>query len=84
MHAWGGGWTTGLTYSETDAMTWLGEPTPSGRQHFATLRVARSLRLRDVAMQVAAVWRNPIGEFDEFRELQRNPKQFWITLSVEY
>jgi hypothetical protein len=81
---WDSGWTTGLTYSQSSPMTWLGESTPSGRQRLMTLRLARSVRLPDANLNVAAVWRKPIGQYDEFRELQSPPKQFWITLSVEY
>jgi hypothetical protein len=34
--------------------------------------------------QFSAVARHPLGQFEEFRELQRNAKQFWVTLGIEY
>lgn len=83
-HTWGNGWTAGLTYSQLDSLAWLGESTSAGYQRLISLRLARSLHLAAANLQVAAVWRNPLGDFDEFRELQRIPKQFWLTVSVEY
>ncbi len=83
-HAWPGGLTTGLTYTDSASFLWLGEARKTGRQRLATLRMAKSFRFNDARMQVAAVWRAPLAEFDEFRALQSNPKQFWVNLSIEY
>ena len=83
-HVWDGGLTTGLSYAETAPMLWLGESTPAGKQRIMSLRLSHAIRLSDINMKLAAVWRRPLERFDEFRELQRNPRQFWINLSVEY
>ena len=83
-HAWAHGWTTGLTYSSLAPMRWLGESTPAGKQRFAALHVARSFRVNDSKVNLAARWREPLGRSDEFRELQRVPQQFWVSVSVEY
>ena len=82
--AWAHGWTTALTYSSLAPMLWLGESTPAGRQRFAALHVARSFRVNDSKVNLAARWREPLGRSDEFRELQRVQQQFWISVSVEY
>ena len=83
-HAWGSGWSAYLAYSYHGSVTWLGESTPAGAQQLAVARVARAFRLGGSAAQVAAAWRGPTTAFSEFRERQSLPKQFWITLSVEY
>ncbi len=83
-HTWDGGLSSGLWYAETAPMRWLGEATSAEKQRIVSLRLAKTTRIGDVNTQLAAVWRNPLGRFDEFRELQRLPRQFWINLSVEY
>lgn len=83
-HAWEGGLTTGLSYAEAAPILWLGESTPAGKQRIMSLRLSRAIRLRDINMQLAAVWRQPLKRSDEFREFQSNPKQFWFNLSAEY
>ena len=83
-HDWPGGLTTGLSLTDSASVLWLGESSAASRQRMATLRVAKSMRLHDARLQVAAVWRQPLSDFDEFRLSQSNPKQFWVNLSVEY
>lgn len=83
-HAWPSGLTTGLSYSETAPVRWLGESNVAGQQSLVSLRLAQNLRLQDINMVMAAVWRQPMGDFDEFRQLQRTPKQLWISISFEY
>lgn len=83
-HDWAGAVTTGLSYTESAPLLWLGEPTLAERQRLLNLRLAKAMRVNGLTMNLSAVWRQPVGKFDEFRELQRNPKQFWVNLSVEY
>lgn len=83
-HTWANGWTTGLTYTSLAPMLWLGESTQAGAQRFAALRVSRSLRINDAKVNLEARWRDAMGKSDEFRELQRIRKQFWVAVSVEY
>jgi iron complex outermembrane receptor protein len=83
-HTWKDGVTSGLSYTETAPMLWLGESTIADRQRLVSLRLARSMRVNDTTMQISAVWRQPLGQAYEFRELQSNPKQFWINLRIEY
>jgi iron complex outermembrane receptor protein len=83
-HTWANGWTTGLTYSQLRSIAWLGEATTPGEQRLITLRLARAMRIGATAAQFSAVVRQPMGDFEEFRELQRNAKQFWISLRFEY
>jgi iron complex outermembrane receptor protein len=83
-HAWDNGWTTGLTYSSARPMVWLGESSSSGEQRLLTLRLSRGMRVGGSMAQFSAVARHPLGQFEEFRELQRNAKQFWVTLGIEY
>ena len=83
-HTWPNGWTTGLTYSSVSPVRWLGEATQAGSQRFASLRVARSFRINDSSMSVAVRWRQPLGQSDEFRELQRELRKVWVSVSVEY
>ena len=65
-------------------MLWLGEATPAGQQRIVALQVARSFRVNDSKVNIAARWRQPLGRSDEFRELQRVPQQVWVSVSVEY
>ena len=83
-HTWDGGWTTGLTYTQLRSIAWLGEATTPGEQRLVSLRLARSMRIGGAAGQISAVARHPLVDFEEFRELQRNAKQFWVSLRVEY
>ncbi|WP_087747661.1 TonB-dependent siderophore receptor [Acidovorax sp. T1m] len=83
-HAWSNGWSTGLSYSSVSPVRWLGETTQAGSQRFASLRVARSFRFNDSSMNVAVRWRQPLGQSDEFRELQRELRKVWVSVSVEY
>lgn len=83
-HAWAHGWTTGLSYTSLAPMLWLGEATPAGQQRIVALQVARSFRVNDSKVNIAARWRQPLGRSDEFRELQRVPQQVWVSVSVEY
>lgn len=83
-HGWSNGWSTGLSYSSMSAVRWLGEPTQAGAQRFASLRVARSFRINDSSVNVAVRWRQPLGQTDEFRELQRELRKMWVSVSVEY
>ena len=83
-HAWSNGWSTGLSYSSVSPVRWLGETTQAGSQRFASLRVARSFRVNDSSMNVAVRWRQPLGQSDEFRELQRELRKVWVSVSVEY
>lgn len=83
-HNWSGNVTTGLSYTETAPMLWLGESTPAERQRLVSLRVARAMRVSDTPIQLSAVWRYPLGQSYEFRERQSNPKQFWVNLRIEY
>jgi hypothetical protein len=62
----------------------LGESTPAGEQRLMALRVARSFSLNGAKADVSATLRRPIGAVDEFRERQSLPRQFWISLSVDY
>jgi iron complex outermembrane receptor protein len=82
--AWPHGWTTGLTYASVSPMFRLGESTPAGEQRLMALRVARSFNLNGAKADVSATLRRPIGAVDEFRERQSLPRQFWISLSVDY
>lgn len=81
---WDQTWTTGLTYSSVESMLWLGEATRAGEQRLLSLRLARAFRIKGTKLDVAALWRQPVGTFDEFRELQRIPRQFWVSVAVEY
>ena len=83
-HAWSNGWTTGLSYSRVSPVRWLGETTRAGAQRFASLRLARSFRVNDSSMSIAVRWRQPLGQTDEFRELQREQRKLWFSVSVEY
>lgn len=83
-HTWEHGWSTGLAYSSVAPMLWLGEATAAGEQKLLSLRVARSFRFNNSKLDVAARWRQPIGQTDEFREMQRIPRQFWISISIEH
>lgn len=83
-HAWSHGWSTGLAYSGVSPVRWLGEPTQAGAQRFASLRVARSFRINDSSVNVAVRWRQPLGQSDEFRELQRELRKLSVSVSVEY
>lgn len=83
-HSFGTGWATGLTYSEVTPIEWLGESTSAGYQRQVSLRLARSMKIGGAAVQMSANWRQPIGGYDEFRELQKNPKQVWFTVAVSY
>ena len=84
FHTWPEGWTTGLAYSSVSPLLWLGEATPAGSQKLVSLGVARTFRINGAKVDVAARWRSPLGQFDEFRELQSVPRQFWISVGVEY
>jgi iron complex outermembrane receptor protein len=66
------------------AVRWLGEPTQAGAPRFASQRVARSFRINDSSVNVAVRWRQPLGQTDEFRELQRELRKMWVSVSVEY
>ena len=83
-HAWPRGWTTGLGYTSMSSLRWLGEPTQVGAQRFASLRVARSLRVNGSHVHVAVRWFQPLGQSDEFRELQRERRKLWLAVSLEY
>lgn len=82
--AWSNGWSTGLSYSSLSPVRWLGEATQAGAQRVASLRVARSFRVKDSSVSVAARWCQPLGQSDEFRELQRELRKMWVSVSVEY
>jgi len=66
------------------SLRWLGEPTQVGAQRFASLRVARSLRVNGSHVHVAVRWFQPLGQSDEFRELQRERRKLWLAVSLEY
>lgn len=83
-HAWPHDWTTGLAYSSVSSMRWLGESTQAGAQRFLSVRVARAFRVHDTSVNVAFRWHQPLGHADEFRELQREPRKLWVSVSVDY
>ncbi len=83
-HTWSGGMITGLSYTETAPLIWLGESTPANRQRLVSLRLARTIRISDTPIELSAVWRQPVGQYDEFREFQSIPKQFWVNFRIEY
>jgi len=83
-HSFGAGWTAGFSYSEVAPMVWLGESTPAGLQRLGTVRIAKALKMGGASIHMTANWRRPIGDYDEFRALQANPKQVWFTVAVNY
>lgn len=83
-HVWPHDWTTALAYSSVSSMRWLGESTQAGEQRFISLRVARAFRVHDASVNVAFRWQQPLGQADEFRELQREPRKLWVAVSVDY
>lgn len=81
---WGAGWSTGFSYTELSPTIWLGEMSPVATQSLVNLKLARRFRWEGMKLETAGVWRKPVHESGEFREGQKIPQQFWLTLGMEY